>query len=56
MARYLKSPIYIIKNPRNVLLNSQKKKFLETFLLVVHFSHTVFFYRKKTKKKYQKYK
>ena len=25
MARYLKSPICIIKNPRNVLLNSQKK-------------------------------
>ena len=29
-----------------------KKKFLETLLLVVHFSYTVLFYRKKTEKMY----
>ena len=29
--------------------------FLETFMFVVHFSYTILFYRKKTKKKYQKY-
>ena len=30
--------------------------FLKTFLFVVHFSSTVLFHRKKTKKKYQKSK
>ena len=33
-----------------------EKKFLETFLLVVDFSNTILFHRKKTKEKYQKSK
>ena len=34
----------------------KKKKKSETFLFAVDFSNTVLFHKKKTKKKYQKYK